>query len=363
MINTKAYLLAAAVAPFCFATNARAETPEEWVTLGARVHGAFGSFIPVGIRIGLDALKRLDAQPRGVTVVYYSGTTAPCPCPVDGIALATMASPGQGTLQVAPEKAPEGLMGVAVIRSKANGAGRQILDCRIVDRQAYRHQQNPRPNRPLRCCDERAGFVHRRTAAGGAEAELAARLKFGLRPHAKHRRWAAIAVIGGVDDELVIERHVPGIDRQLIIGLDDLFQARMRQLSVADLKTQAAGVEKSLVRGRDAVDHAGQSEGIVGPTPLRAFQRQASRHGAIDVGIGVGLDIAAGKARAGKQAEIGGDFLLEIDAQAGAAAVLPDRGDIGRATGDLGQRDGVLVGAEPAAGDKTGERDLAGMAP
>lgn len=123
MINTKAYLLAAAVAPFCFATNARAETPEEWVTLGARVHGAFGSFIPVGIRIGLDALKRLDAQPRGVTVVYYSGTTAPCPCPVDGIALATMASPGQGTLQVAPEKAPEGLMGVAVIRSKANGAG------------------------------------------------------------------------------------------------------------------------------------------------------------------------------------------------------------------------------------------------
>ena len=40
---------------------ARAETPEEWITLGARVHGGFGSFIPVGIRIGLDALQRLDA--------------------------------------------------------------------------------------------------------------------------------------------------------------------------------------------------------------------------------------------------------------------------------------------------------------
>src|SRR5579864_8216976 len=112
VIKAKACLLATALV-LCCTVNARAETPEEWVALGARVHGAFGSFIPVGIRIGLDALKRLDAQPRGVTVVYYSGSAAPCPCPVDGIAIATQSSPGQGTLQVAPEKAPEGLMGVA----------------------------------------------------------------------------------------------------------------------------------------------------------------------------------------------------------------------------------------------------------
>jgi hypothetical protein len=103
--------------------NVRAETPEEWVTLGARVHGAFGAFIPVGIRTGLDALKQLDAQPRGVTVIYYSGSKAPCPCPVDGIAIATMASVGQGTLQAAYEKAPDGLFGMALIRSKATGAG------------------------------------------------------------------------------------------------------------------------------------------------------------------------------------------------------------------------------------------------
>jgi len=108
----------------CFVTaDARAETPEEWVTLGARVHGAFGSFIPVGIRIGLDALQRLDAKPRGVTVVYYSGPKAPCLCPADGIAIATMASAGQGTLQVSPDKAPESALGVAEIRSKATGAG------------------------------------------------------------------------------------------------------------------------------------------------------------------------------------------------------------------------------------------------
>ncbi len=118
-----ARLFALAVIATCSSAGVRAETPEQWIALGARVHGAFGSFIPVGIRIGLDALKRLDAQPRGVTVVYYSGPKSPCPCPADGIAIATMASVGQGTLQVAPEKAPDDAMGVAVIRSKATGAG------------------------------------------------------------------------------------------------------------------------------------------------------------------------------------------------------------------------------------------------
>lgn len=104
-------------------STARAEPPEEWIKLGTRVHGFFGSYLVVGIRIGLDALERLHAQPGGVTVVYYSGPKSPCPCPADGIAIATVASVGQGTLQVSPEKAPADAMGVAVIRSKTTGAG------------------------------------------------------------------------------------------------------------------------------------------------------------------------------------------------------------------------------------------------
>jgi len=33
----------------------------------------FGPFIPVGIRIGLDAAEKLRADPRGLIVTYYSG--------------------------------------------------------------------------------------------------------------------------------------------------------------------------------------------------------------------------------------------------------------------------------------------------
>jgi formylmethanofuran dehydrogenase subunit E len=96
-------------------------TPEEWVRLGERVHGGFGTFIALGIRIGQDAVKQLGAQPRELDVTYYDGVATPCPCVADGVMIATYASPGQGTLRVAAEKAPPELMGAVVIRSRKTG--------------------------------------------------------------------------------------------------------------------------------------------------------------------------------------------------------------------------------------------------
>ena len=54
------------------ATSARAETPEQWIELLTRVHGGFGSFLPVGIRIGEDAMQRLNARS-----VSYTHLTLP----------------------------------------------------------------------------------------------------------------------------------------------------------------------------------------------------------------------------------------------------------------------------------------------
>lgn len=105
------------------ATSARAETPEQWVELLTRVHGGFGSFLPVGIRIGEDALQRLNAKPRELSVVFYQGEGVPCPCPADGVMLAVGASPGQGTLQVAAEKSPPGTFAVVLIRPRRGGDG------------------------------------------------------------------------------------------------------------------------------------------------------------------------------------------------------------------------------------------------
>jgi formylmethanofuran dehydrogenase subunit E len=103
--------------------GAHAETPEEWIALGARVHGAFGAFIPLGIKIGLDAVDRLHAQPRQLKVLYYDSDSAPCACFADGIAIATYTSIGQRTLTIAPEKAPPGAAAVIVIRPRQGGSG------------------------------------------------------------------------------------------------------------------------------------------------------------------------------------------------------------------------------------------------
>ena len=76
----------------------------------------------MGIRIGLDALQRLDAKPREVAVTYYDSDKAPCACIADGVMIATTVSPGQRTLTIAAEKAPHGAMAVVVIRSRKTGA-------------------------------------------------------------------------------------------------------------------------------------------------------------------------------------------------------------------------------------------------
>jgi formylmethanofuran dehydrogenase subunit E len=118
MKNIRSILLVLALA---IPTTSHAETKDEWIALGARIHGAFGPFIPVGIRIGLDAMDKLKPGPREITVTYYNGTKPPCPCVADGVMLATHTSPGQGTLQIAPEKAPDGMMAVIVIANRKSG--------------------------------------------------------------------------------------------------------------------------------------------------------------------------------------------------------------------------------------------------
>jgi hypothetical protein len=115
--------IATAIAITLLASNALAETPDEWIALGTRVHGGFGSFIPLGIKIGLDATERLKAQPRELAVTYYDSEKSPCACFADGIAIATYTSVGQRTLTMAAEKAPEGALAVAIVRPRKGGPG------------------------------------------------------------------------------------------------------------------------------------------------------------------------------------------------------------------------------------------------
>jgi hypothetical protein len=98
-----------------------AATPAEWIRTSEQVHGEFNTFVAVGVRIGLDALKRLDAMPGDVKVVYINGATTPCVCVADGIMIATRATPGRDAIDVAKVYVRPELMGSAVISNSKTG--------------------------------------------------------------------------------------------------------------------------------------------------------------------------------------------------------------------------------------------------
>lgn len=76
----------------------------------------------------MDVLQRLKAERHDVTVTYYDAGLPPCPCIADGIMIATQATPGQKTLVISPEKAPEPYLTVIVIRNrKTNEAVRYTI--------------------------------------------------------------------------------------------------------------------------------------------------------------------------------------------------------------------------------------------
>jgi len=113
--------LATVLLLFLSLQNANAQTPQQWVEWGDRVHGGFGSLIAYGIRIGLDAMERLEADRRELEVVYTDGPQSPCPCVVDGIAIAVSASPGQRTLSVEPDRTAADELGRIRFTHKVSG--------------------------------------------------------------------------------------------------------------------------------------------------------------------------------------------------------------------------------------------------
>ena len=101
---------------------------DEWIALGETVHGGFGSHIALGIRIGQDALHRLNSKRREVDVAVTEGKNAPCACVADGLMVATSASPGQKTLTVNAKSQDDNYMALIEVKNRSTG---QVVTYRI----------------------------------------------------------------------------------------------------------------------------------------------------------------------------------------------------------------------------------------
>ena len=65
---------------------------------------------------------------------------------------------------------------------------------------------------------------------------------------------AAVGIVGGIADKLIVQAEPRrGGQRIAVIGLEDLLQARIGQLPVADQNADAAGIQKRDVLARYAV--------------------------------------------------------------------------------------------------------------
>ena len=119
-ISSRPAFLAALLALGLPATGST-QTPAEWVKIGQRVHGEFRSFLPVGIRIGQDALQRLEAKPGELSVIYNDGAMTPCACVADGLMMATSSTPGRKNFAVSLINARREFMGSAIIQNPKTG--------------------------------------------------------------------------------------------------------------------------------------------------------------------------------------------------------------------------------------------------
>lgn len=97
------------------------ETSEDWIALGTRLHGGFGSYVALGVHIGLDAREQLKAEMRTLEVTFTNGAKAPCPCLADGLQLATGATVGRGLLKIEPGPAPAGVFWLVTVRHRESG--------------------------------------------------------------------------------------------------------------------------------------------------------------------------------------------------------------------------------------------------
>src|SRR5579884_2001533 len=135
--------------------------------------------------------------------------------------------------------------------------------------------------------------------------------------------------------------------------------ARMRQLTVADDYAEPAGCEIAKTPHRGGIDDAGEAHRVGRPSPALPAEGDAERCGPVDVRELVGLDIAAGIAHAGKDAEIGRDLLLEPDCKPIALAVAADWHRIDGTAGRERTSDRILEPRHAPATLEGGHEELA----
>lgn len=119
-------MMSIAISASAFIEQTPPPRENEWVALGTTVHGGFGSYVALGVDIGLTALTRLHAERGQLDVTVIDGPDTPCPCIADGVMLSTGSTPGRGTLRVDAHTGPPGTFATIDIRIRDGAKGLRV---------------------------------------------------------------------------------------------------------------------------------------------------------------------------------------------------------------------------------------------
>ena len=119
-------------------------------------------------------------------------------------------------------------------------------------------------------------------------------------------------------------------DINLIISFEDILSAGMRELSISDEDAKPTGIKKGLMHALNPIDRSGNANGIVGPAPSRAGQREPRRYGSVYVGKLIRFDIVGGESRASEEAKVRQNLLLDIEANPATTSIAADGRNVGR---------------------------------
>src|ERR1700734_2609774 len=148
--------------------------------------------------------------------------------------------------------------------------------------------------------------------------------------HGSNPDRSAVAVISGIVDVLYVDREEKPLPRMPgVIALDDVL-ATIVQAAVTEDKTEAAISQVILVILLDGVTDEGGTDFIGRPVPACARIVAGNHYGLRVFGVGIGLFLVIVPAEARADAEILGDLLGVVPAEAilhGAEAL--NRDDVG----------------------------------
>ena len=162
---------------------------------------------------------------------------------------------------------------------------------------------------------------------------------------------AAVAVVAGVVDALHVDgviQAAPGVP--VVVAFEDVFAAVV-ELAVAQQEPQPAIFQVVLVVALDGVRDHGDAELVLGAMQAAHGVVAAKLHGLVHLGVGEGLVLALVPAEAAEGAQVAGDVLLGVVAEAvleGAEVLVGGDGGGGVDAGEVGL-DGLAVVAHVGA--------------